>query len=245
MGRGSSEWIVLIDSDVELCPDWTEKQIAFMEREGVDVACGKLVYASDPDTLNAAYGAMNRFTVCWNGGFGQPTASLDAPRRCLWAITAAVALRRSAVEAIGGFDEVMFAYYEDCDFGWRANLYGLRVAFNPEAVAFHRVHSTMNKQSMGSRITHLVFRNRIRAGLVNYQFHNVVRYVVPYLVLAGMDIFVRGHRRAKIDAFLWNLRNLRDTLRRRREVQKKRKILDRDLWNLFEAGIRGPGYDYE
>jgi hypothetical protein len=245
MARGSAEWIVLVDSDVELCPEWTEKQIAFMERERIDIACGKLVYDTAPETLNAAYGAMNRFTVCWNGGFAQPSANFSAPRRCLWAITAAMVLRRSALERIGGFDEVMFAFYEDCDFGWRANLYGLQVAFNPEAVAYHRVHSTMNKNSMGSRITHLVFRNRIRTALVNYQFHNLVRYVVPYLFLAFIDLAVRGHRRAKLSAFVWNLRNLPDTLRRRREVQSKRKVPDRDLWGLFEKGIRGPGYDYD
>ena len=244
MARGSAEWIVLVDSDVEICLDWTEKQIAFMEKEGIDIACGKLVYASDPDTLNAAYGGMNRVTVCWNGGCGKPAATFDEPRPCLWAITAAMILRRSVLETIGGFDEVMFAFYEDCDFGWRANLYGLKVAFNPEAVAFHRVHSTMNKHSMGSRITHLVFRNRIRAGLVNYEFHNVLRYVVPYMFMAAVDVLLRGHRGAKLNAFVWNLRHLSDTLRRRREVQSKRKVRDRDLWNLFEAGIRGPGYDY-
>lgn len=245
MSRGSAEWIVLVDSDVELCADWTEKQIAFMEKEGVDIACGKLVYASDPGTLNAAYGAMNRFTVCWNGGVGRPAKSFQEPRPCLWAITAAMALRRSALEKTGGFDELMFAFYEDCDFGWRSNLYGLRVAFNPAAVALHRVHSTMNKGSMGARITHLVYRNRIRAGLVNYQLRNVFRYVGPYLVLAMVDLVIRNERKAKLSALLWNLRNLGDTLRRRREVQRKRTVSDRDLWVLFESGIRGPGYDYQ
>jgi hypothetical protein len=101
----------------------------------------------------------------------------------------------------------------------------------------------MNAGSMGSRITHLLFRNRIRAALINYQALSVFRYLLPYLGLAFVDLMIRGPRRAKLSALAWNFRNFSDTMQRRREVQAKRKVLDRDLWALFEPGIRGPGYD--
>lgn len=244
MASGSAEWIVLVDSDVELSPHWAEKQIAFMEREGFDIVCGKLVYASDPSTLDAAYGAINRLTVCWNGGLGQPASAFDLPRRCLWTLSAAIAIRRSSLGELGGFDEAMFAYHEDCDLGWRANLYGYHVGFNPEAIAIHKVHSSLNLRNLGSRLTHLVCRNRIRSALVNYEAVNILRYVVPYMFLAMGDAMVRGPRWAKLNAFAWNLRHLPDTLRRRREVQSKRRVRDRELWSLFERGIRGPGYDH-
>jgi hypothetical protein len=205
----------------------------------VDIACGKLVYASRPELLNAAFGAMNRFGVAWDAGVGDPAARYDHPRPCLWASTSAVAIRRSAVASIGGFDEAMFAAHEDCDFGWRANLLGYRVVFNPDAVAMHNVHGTFRGNV---RMAHLLYRNRLRSALVNYEAVHVAQYVGAYLLMAVADIVVRGPRMAKISALAWNARNLRDTLRRRAEVQSKRIVRDRDLWSLFETGVRGPGY---
>jgi GT2 family glycosyltransferase len=243
MARGSAEWIIFVDSDVELCPDWAEKQIAFMEAERVDLSCGNLVYATQPDKLNAAYGGINRFGVCWNGGQGQPAALFAVPHRCLWVISAAMIVRRSVMEAVGGFDEDLFAFYEDCDFGWRTSLCGFRVMYNPGVTAFHKVHSTMNERTMGSRITYLVYRNRIRTSLINYEARNVLRYLLPYLFLALGDLVIRCPRVAKLRALIWNVRNLPGTLRRRRAVQKKRKVRDHVLWDLFESGFRGPGYD--
>ena len=51
------------------------------------------------------------------------------------------------------------------------------------------------------------------------------------------------YRRLKLKALGWNLLHLRDTLRRRRDVQRRRTIPDKALWHLFEEGIRGPGGD--
>jgi GT2 family glycosyltransferase len=244
MARSRTEIVVLVDSDVSLCPDWVEKQVAFMDREAVDVACGKLVYASEPGTLNAAYGAMNRYAVAWDGGVGRPATELGEARRCLWTVTAAMALRRRVFEDMGGFDEDMFAFHEDSDFGWRANLFGYRAAFNPEVTAYHRQHSTMNRRTMGERIVHLVCRNRVRSALVNYEAGNAARYLGAYLALATLDAVGRGPRKPKLNALLWNLRHLRGTLERRRFVQSRRRVPDRELWPLFEPGVRGPGFHY-
>jgi hypothetical protein len=102
----------------------------------------------------------------------------------------------------------------------------------------------MNRQTMGARIVHLVYRNRLRSALVNYEARNVLRYVGGYLALAVLDLVRRGPRGAKLDALAWNLRNLGSTLRRRRFVQSHRRVGDAELWPLFEPGLRGPGFHY-
>ncbi len=239
IARAKSDWIVLVDSDVRLAPGWAERQQRFMIERGVDIACGKLVYASRPQVVNAAYGAMNRYGIAWDIGVGAPRHSHSEPRRCLWAGTSAVMIRRAAAEAIGAFDEAMFVIHEDCDFGWRANLMGYRFEYNPDALAEHNVHGTL---SGNARMTYFLYRNRLRSVLINYEFRNILRYVVPYVFGAGADAFVRAPRRAKMKALAWNVGNFPDTLRRRSEVQARRKVSDHDLWPLFEGGFRGPGY---
>jgi GT2 family glycosyltransferase len=237
IAQGTMDWIVLVDSDVRLRLDWVACQLAFMREHQVDIACGKLVYSSKPQTLNAVYGVMNRFGIAWDKGVGDPADSHNEPRPCLWACTSALAIRRSVAEAIGGFDETMFIAHEDCDYGWRANLMGYRVAYNPGAVALHRAHGTVN-----ARMAQLLYRNRLRSALINYEGRHILRYVFPYIAMACGDLLIRGPRGVKLRALLWNLANLPDTLRRRAQVQAKRRIRDCDLWSLFEAGFRGPGF---
>jgi len=242
--RGSAPYVLFLDSDVTLPADWAAVQIAFLEqRPECVMLAGKLVYADDPACLNAAWGAMNRYGVAWGVGDGESSAARSEARRCLWNPTAALMVRRSAIEEIGGFDEPMFAFHEDSDFGWRANLFGFEVGYNPGAVAYHRAHSTMNKKTMGDHRAFLAYRNRLRSILINYEPLQLARYLPIHLALFLLQTLRRGPRGARLRSLWWNVEMLSDTLRRRRFVQTRRRVRDRDLWFLFEAGFRGPGYE--
>jgi GT2 family glycosyltransferase len=48
-----------------------------------------------------------------------------------------VSLKRELFEAVGGFDPEFELYYEDLDFGWRASRHGMRLRYEPAAVALH------------------------------------------------------------------------------------------------------------
>jgi GT2 family glycosyltransferase len=242
--RGCAPYVLFLDSDVTLAPDWAVAQIALLEeRPGCAALAGKLLYADDPPRLNAAWGAMNRYGVAWGVGDGEPSGARSEPRRCLWNPTAALMVRRAAIDQIGGFDEPMFAFHEDSDFGWRANLCGFEVAYNPRAMAWHRAHSTMNRNSMGDHRAFLAYRNRLRSILINYEPLQLARYLPVHLALFTLQTLGRGPRGARLRSLWWNVGMLSDTLRRRRFVQSRRRVRDRDLWFLFEAGFRGPGYD--
>ena len=49
----------------------------------------------------------------------------------------AVIYRKDILKKIGTFDENHFAYLEDCDLGYRAQLYGYRNFYTPDAVVYH------------------------------------------------------------------------------------------------------------
>ncbi|MCF8540201.1 MAG: glycosyltransferase family 2 protein [Aurantimicrobium sp.] len=54
-----------------------------------------------------------------------------------WLSGACLMLRRSTFEALGGFDEHYFMYFEDVDLGYRAGRRGLRNVYVPGAVVTH------------------------------------------------------------------------------------------------------------
>lgn len=53
--------------------------------------------------------------------------------------------RVKMLQAIGLFDEDFFAYYEDIDLSFRAQLAGWKVAFAPQAIVYHQIGATSGR----------------------------------------------------------------------------------------------------
>lgn len=243
---GSAPYVVLVDSDVELEPQWAERQVELMEAdERIAIAGGKVLNAERPELLYSAHGVMTHYGVAWDGGRAQTSHEFDRLRDCLWMNSSALAIRRTAFEAVGGFDTVMAWGFEDADLGWRANLLGWRVVFNPAAEAMHHIHGTFGLSAVGPNHVFFIWRNRLRSMLVNYGMGSLLRYGSVYFVLSVVDGCVRPPRTPKLRAIGWNLRHIRDTLSRRRWVQGRRRISDAELRPMFRRGYRGPGYAFE
>lgn len=64
-------------------------------------------------------------------------ARYERPGRVDWLPGACLLVRRSTLEAVGGFDEGFFLYVEDVDFCWRVSRAGLDVVYSPDAVCVH------------------------------------------------------------------------------------------------------------
>lgn len=243
--RGCAQFVILVDSDVILDPSWAETQVRCMQSDPrIGIAGGKLLYSRNPELLYAAYGAMSRYGIGWDGGRAQPAGQFTEIRECLWINSSVMIVRRQMMEQIGGFDDAMFLGCEDSDLGWRANLFGWRVIFNPSALAVHEVHGTLDPSTMSRRLVHLIWRNRLRSALVNYEWRSLLRYTAIFSLLSAIDALLRPPRRQKLAAFWWNIQRLADTWSRRRWVQQRRVVRDQDLWPLFCFGFLGPGYGF-
>ncbi len=241
MREAETPCVAFVDSDVRLRPNWLELQLSFLAaNDDTVVVGGLLVEHGDEDRINMAHGALNYFGIAWDEQKGNAAADVGSARRCIWVATAAVLVRREIALVLGGFDERMFAFHEDVDFGWRANLFGYQVAFNPQAVAVHRAHATLHRSKLGGRVTFLLWRNRLRSALINYQLHNVLRFVGGYFALGLPILLMQPERKEKIAAVLWNMRWIGDTWRRRRFVQRGRRLPDRALRPLQDRRVRGP-----
>lgn len=86
---------------------------------------------------HAVLGAVwpaNPFTRRYRQLDADPTVARDVD----WASGAALWLRRSAIDAIGGWDEGYFMYMEDVDVGWRLRRAGWRVRYEPAGEVVHR-----------------------------------------------------------------------------------------------------------
>lgn len=99
---------------------------------------------------------------------------------------AALGVRRTAFDAIGGFDERLFMYFEDTEICWRAWARGWRVVKDHEAI----VHHLDQGHSGGMRRAAMQIRN----GLLAHLWHMDARVTASYVARALVKTVVRGVR---------------------------------------------------
>ncbi|MFF1878086.1 glycosyltransferase family 2 protein [Leifsonia sp. NPDC058230] len=79
----------------------------------------------------------------WSASYRVDMSDVSATRDVGWLSGSCLLVRRSAFEAIGGFDEGFFMYFEDVDLGRRLHEAGWRSVYVPDASVTHTgAHST-------------------------------------------------------------------------------------------------------
>jgi len=133
------QWIALVNPDAFLEPDWLSKMLsAAMAHPGYSFFASCLLQANCPNMLDGEGDAYHLSGRVWRLGIGTPhMEKSDCAREVFSPCAAAALYRRDALEAVGGFDEDFFCYFEDVDLGFRLRLAGHRCLLVPDAVAYH------------------------------------------------------------------------------------------------------------
>jgi GT2 family glycosyltransferase len=126
---------------------------------------------------------------------------------------------------IGMFDEDFFAYYEDADISFRAQLAGWRVAYTPNAVAYHKQGATSNK--IPGFTTYHTFKNLPLLFLKDIPtkllFSVGVRFYFAYWLIL-LNAIVKGSGLSAIKgagmSFILGFKKLSD----RQQIQKNRRV---------------------
>jgi GT2 family glycosyltransferase len=133
-----SPFIVTLNPDAFPELDWLERLIGAAQAYNAASVASLQLSDEDPDILDGAGDCMSIAGIAWRGGYGQPRAiAPTAPAEVFAACAAAALYRRDAFEAIGGFEERFFCYYEDVDLGFRLRLAGGRCVLEPRATVRH------------------------------------------------------------------------------------------------------------
>jgi GT2 family glycosyltransferase len=174
----------------------------------------------------------------------------DREEEVLWPDGCAAMYRKEMLDAIGGFDEDFFAYGDDAELGLRARIAGWRAVYTPCAVVRHHRGSTLGKASV--RRLELIERNRVLLACKLFPWSLLWLNPIFFLVriAAGIALARRGagdtaHFRgvrgklamagALVRADLQALRLLPRMLRKRREIDRIRKLAPRDVRRLILA----------
>jgi GT2 family glycosyltransferase len=224
IGRAKGDWLLILNNDVVLEPEWLERLLASAEEENASFAAGKLLRTDDVQTLDGSWDLVSRAAYAWRCGYGRPDGAVWSVRRkiSLAPMTAALFHRR-VFEKIGLLETRFESYYEDVDFGVRCALAGLEGVYEPAAVAMHMGKSTFGRRD--SRVMFLTARNQVLLLAKHYPTETLRRFAWPILVgqiLAVLASMKQGHLLAAVKGKLDGLRQwsaFRDELKPSGEIE--------------------------
>ncbi|RME32056.1 MAG: glycosyltransferase family 2 protein, partial [Thermoflexia bacterium] len=147
--RASSEpYIGVLNDDAFPEPGWLEALVEVMERDPQIGSCASLmVFAHQPDIVQSAGIAIDRAAIAWDRLRGRPVNEAQEGCEVFGASAGAALYRRAMLETVGLFDERFFAYLEDVDLAWRAQIAGWRCQYVPRAVVRHQTSASLGEDS--------------------------------------------------------------------------------------------------
>ncbi len=186
----SAEYVAILNSDVELEPDWLQRLVETLDRyPDAGSATGKTLLYGNRAVIDGAGNQMRWSGAATRRGHGSADCGqYDSPTEVISACAGFALYRRAAFDTVGGFDEDLVAYYEDVDWGLRAQLAGWRCRYEPRAVAYHIGGAT---HGSASRYLRLQRRNQL---LVVVKCFPLAALLVrwPQILLGQIVLLARG-----------------------------------------------------
>jgi GT2 family glycosyltransferase len=247
------EWLLSLNPDVILKPDFLSQLLAAAAADGernqqnIGALSGKLLRwkpgASEErsDTIDSTGIYFRRNLRHLDRGSDEPDRGQYQRREYVIGATGAAALyRRKMVEdiSIGGefFDEDFFAYREDADAAWRAQMMGWRCLYVPEAVAWHVRRVTPERfRQLPDEINRHSIKNRFLMRAKNISAGLYLRLLIP---VTARDLLIFGYCvlfHPRLLAGLGLLWSRRAAIReKRRWIQAHRRVSERELVRWFD-----------
>jgi GT2 family glycosyltransferase len=197
------EYVVLLNSDVEVSPGWLQLAVDYLNTHPDVVALQPKIRSfhnrSYFEYAGAAGGFLDVFgyPFCRGRIFNeteQDTGQYDDPVDVLWGSGACLIIRLEAYKQAGGFDPYFFAHQEEIDLCWRLRAGGKRIVCFPASVVYHVGGATLKMEH--PRKTYLNFRNNLLMlykNLPDKYYHKVMfcRFFLDYL--AALQYILKGH----------------------------------------------------
>ena len=163
-----AEYVVLLNSDVEVTPHWLEPLVEYMDAHPEVAACQPKIRSERNkeyfEYAGAAGGYIDKYGYPFCRGrifevVEKDQGQYDTIQPIFWATGAALFIRLKDYQEAGGLDGRFFAHMEEIDLCWRLRSRGRGIVCIPQSVVYHVGAATLKKEN--PRKTFLNFRNNL------------------------------------------------------------------------------------
>ena len=243
------EYILLLNPDIILEPDFISQLVREAEtHQECGVFSGKLL-RFDRRTLDSAGQFLRSDISPQERGYGEIDSGQYEQAGPIFSTCGAVAFyRRAMLEDIRWgneyFDESHFAFFEDLDIGWRAQLFDWQATYEPRAIAYHYrgggLSTRPQKTAWFERVPFLPKVSFSRKPRFIQRRVLVNRYLTILKNASWLDLFVSFPAILKYEVLMWGYvllarpalllalgdlwRLLPETLRKRKQIRRRKRL---------------------
>ncbi len=228
-----ADYYVLLNSDVEVTPNWIEPIIKLMYSDKTIAACQPKILDFNNKThfeyAGAAGGFIDKYGYPFCRGrifetLEEDKGQYNTTSEIFWATGACLFIRAEYFQQMQGFDEDFFAHMEEIDLCWRLKNNGYKIMYCGDSIVYHVGGGTLKKSNPYK--TFLNFRNNLILLYKNLPSDNFysklfIRFVLDGI--AGLKFLLSG----EFDNFMAVLKahgsfysSLNKTVKKRRQLKK-------------------------
>lgn len=192
-----AEYVVLLNSDVEVTPHWLDPLMEYMDAHPEVAACQPKIRSERNKALFEYAGASGGYLDKYGYPFcrgrifdvvEEDKGQYDTIQSIFWATGAALFIRLKEYRAAGGLDGRFFAHMEEIDLCWRLRSRGRGIVCIPQSTVYHVGAATLKKEN--PRKTFLNFRNNLLMLYKNLPKKELKRVMFLRGVLDGVAALV-------------------------------------------------------
>ena len=199
-----AEYVVLLNSDVEVTPHWLEPLVTFMDAHPEVAACQPKLLDQRKKSFfeyaGAAGGYLDKYGYPFCRGrifdvVEEEDGQYETSVPVFWVSGAAMFIRLKDYREVGGLDNRFFAHMEEIDLCWRLKSRGKELMYIPQSRVYHVGGATLNKDN--PRKTFLNFRNNLlmlNKNLPEAELASVMCIRGWLDLLAACVFFLKGER---------------------------------------------------
>lgn len=159
----SGQYILLINNDTEVPPNFIEPIVSLMEsNSAIGMVSPKIKFQWDPNIIQyAGFSEMSSITVR-NSAIGylqQDSIDYDVTKETHSIHGAAIMVKKEVIDKIGLMPEIYFLYYEEHDWAQKAKKAGYKLYYCPHSYLLHKESVSAGKAS--SLKTYYLNRGRL------------------------------------------------------------------------------------
>lgn len=217
-------YTALLNNDAIIAKDWLEILVETLEKTEASSVTG-LLLSGDGKKIESTGDSYSRWGLPFPRQRDEPVEAARDSEYVFGGTAGASLYKTTLFEDIGLFDETFFAYFEDTDISYRAQLAGHKAYYEKSALAYHD-HGTTSSKMPGFTVYQtfknlpLFFWKNVPSSML---FSTGWRFFMWYVV-----IFIRAALRGQIliafKGFFKYLALIPHALTERRKIQKKRRV---------------------
>ncbi len=242
--ESKGDYVFLLNNDTEIDEKCVEYLVnTIKQNQNIFSVNSKMIQYNNRALLDDAGDEYNIFGWAFKRGFNQRVQTNIKPRRVFTCCAGAAIYNKKILNKIGYFDEAFFAYLEDVDIGFRANCFGYKNIFCPDAIVYHIISGTTGNKKTEFK-TKLSARNNVYLIYKNLPLLLIILNL-PFLIMGALikALFFSKHRLGNI--------YIRETINALTDLRKLKKIKFRFsnyknyLWIQYKLIFNVPVFVFE